>query len=94
MSKKFYLDDFSDEDIIENYIRTPKKRKTKKNKKKILNEPIVNEPILNIEIDNDENDEKVIILSVDVPLEKDDVITFDVTINKNLYLLIGKELFS
>ena len=97
MSKKFYLDDYSDEDIIatldaNSTKNTKKNKKNKKNKKKYMD----NQPLLNITVDSDENNEKVIILSLDIPLDEktNKVLTFDLSINKNLYLLIGKELFS
>ena len=97
MSKKFYLDDYSDEDIIATLDanitkNTKKNKKNKKNKKKYMD----NQPLLNITVDSDENNEKVIILSLDIPLDEktNKVLTFDLSINKNLYLLIGKELFS
>lgn len=91
MSKKFYLDDYSDEDIIATLDANSTKN-TKKNKKKYMD----NQPLLNITVNSDENNEKVIILSLDIPLDEktNKVLTFDLSINKNLYLLIGKELFS
>jgi len=103
MSKKFYLDDFSDKDNI-SLVKCNKKIKKKKNKKnkknkKLKNNIEITSPQLNIYIDYDDNNEKIVILSLDLPSSDDvtdpnDIISLDLSINKNLYLLIGKELFS
>lgn len=102
---KNFLEDFSNEDIlfdeeivIEDNIYTspPKKKKNiKKSKKKSKNKTF-DESFLNINVDYDENKEKVLVLSLEFPVNEnsDEKIYLDMNINKTLFLLLGEELFS
>lgn len=86
-----FLEDYSNEENINlndlKYIKKYKKE-NKKNNKLDYNTK------LNINVDYDENNEKVVFLNFNLKLKNTNKLSFDIGINKDLYFLIGKELFS
>lgn len=86
-----YLEDYSNEENIimsELIYKKLKKYKNKKNKNKNINTK------LNINVDLDENNEKIVYLNFNLLMNHKSNLSFDIGINKDLFLLIGKELFS
>ena len=85
------LEDYSNEENINlNDLKYIKKYK-KVNKK---NDKLDYNTKLNINVDYDENNEKVVFLNFNLKLKNTSKLSFDIGINKDLYFLIGKELFS
>lgn len=88
--KIFHLEDYSNQENVnlEECIYTKKKFTKKYKKKDEL------ETKLNLNSDYDNNNEKIVFLNFNLKLNKNEKLKFDIVINKELYLLIGKELFS
>ena len=90
--KIFHLEDYSNEENV-NLEDCIYKKNHQKNRKKYKNKKDV-ETKLNLNSDFDENNEKIVFLNFNLKLNRNEKLKFDIVINKELYLLIGKELFS
>jgi|SaaInlStandDraft_1057018.scaffolds.fasta_scaffold586146_1 hypothetical protein len=92
-----FLEDYSSEENINlsdlKYIKKYIKKYKKENKKNNKLDYNYNTK-LNIIVDYDENNEKVVFLNFNLKLKNTNKLSFDIGINKDLYFLIGKELFS
>lgn len=88
--KIFHLEDYSNQENVnlEECIYIKKKISKKYKKKEDL------ETKLNLNSDYDDNNEKIVFLNFNLKLNRNEKLKFDIIINKELYLLIGKELFS
>jgi hypothetical protein len=87
-----FLEDYSNEENIEinELIYKKNYKKSKKSERKNLKYNTK----LKINVDYDENKEKIVYLNFNLLLKNKNNISFDIGINKELYILIGKELFS
>tara|TARA_Y100000389_G_C17401000_1_gene485299 strand:- start:551 stop:826 length:276 start_codon:yes stop_codon:yes gene_type:complete len=87
-----FLEDYSNEENIEinELIYKKNYKKSKKSERKNLKYNTK----LKINVDYDENEEKIVYLNFNLLLKNKNNISFDIGINKELYILIGKELFS
>ena len=90
--KIFHLEDYSNEENV-NLEDCIYKKKNQKFRKKYKNKKDI-ETKLNLNSDFDENNEKIVFLNFNLKLNRNEKLKFDIVINKELYLLIGKELFS
>jgi hypothetical protein len=80
-----YLEDYSNEDIIDNiknyYEKISDDNKLKETKK--------NKPSISLKPDYNSKGEKVVIFSIKIPIKKDSM-TIDILINNEMYENIGK----
>ena len=88
-----FLEDYSNEENINLNELIYKKKYKKKYKKNIKNE-LNYDTKLNLNVDYDDNNEKVVFLNFNLNLKNKNNLSFDIGITRDLYFLIGKELFS
>ena len=93
MSKKDdnILDEFDDE-IIDNIQESPKKEN---NKIKVENVNDIESSYIDINIEEDENKEKHVIITFELPSvdKPDETMMIDLKISKKTFLMIAEELF-
>lgn len=83
--KKYFLEEFEDENIDLCYLESEEEPEEEDNNSN-------DDDIVNIQVEEDENNEKVVRLVVQVPVGEDNNITLDLYLNKNIYLSIAQKL--